>query len=132
MPCKVPNVAMAPPECAGNGNEGVMNKTFMTDLAARARRLRRLTLSRDKIGLHHFFDQTGKGVFGLPAQLLSRFGRIAYQQINFRRAQIAFVDLHVLFVVQPDFAKSSLTKFPDGVRLARRDDVVVRFVLQEH
>src|ERR1051325_8426138 len=53
-----------------------------------------------KVAVGHQLDQLLKAHLRCPAEHLARFGRVAQKQINFGRAKVARVDLHVLVPVQ--------------------------------
>ena len=57
---------------------------------------------------------------------LPGFGAVAQKQVDFGGAEISGVDLDVLVPIEVEAAEDFVKEFPDGVRLAGGDDVIVR------
>ena len=71
--------------------------------------------------------------FRLPAKLLLCFGRVADETIDLGRANEARIDHDVGLVrAEPCCLERHAQKIANAVRLARCDDVVIRFVLLQH
>ncbi len=67
-----------------------------------------------------------------PAELLFGFAEVAQEQVDFGGSEVAGVDLDVLLPVELEVLAAVVEEVADGMGLASRQDVVVRFVLLEH
>src|SRR5262245_7766394 len=85
-----------------------------------------------EVRIDHHPDQTLKVHFRTPTQRRTRFGRITDQVIDLGGTQELRIQAHVPFPVETSAIERHLDQFPNGMALARGDDVVVRLALLKH
>lgn len=108
-----------------------------------------LRLQFTDIGLHHLGHQVVETRGVSPAQFVPRFAGVADEQVNFGRPEIARVDPHKRITglgidtllgpalaspddPTPDNRERPLNELSYWVRLARCENVIVRFALLHH
>src|SRR5262245_15017389 len=98
-----------------------------------ADRSSRLSFESLEIGIDHHVDEAAEIDFGFPAERRFRLGRVADQEIDFRRANEGGINDDILLPIEPDVTEGYLDEFTHGMRRTRRDDIIVRlFLLQHH
>ena len=80
------------------------------------------------VGVDHELDQLLEANLGFPAELALRLGWIADEQIDFGRAFVAGVILHVFLPIQPDMTEGFLHKLFDRMGFVRGQHIIVRLV----